>query len=77
MFTDNADTAVEARKASSDLDPTAGADPEAPAAGEQLEQLGADQLAAPAAQRAHVRLVAPRRADTTIGARSARAAISS
>ena len=47
-----------ARRASGlgDLDAAARADAERPAAGQQLEQLLADELAAPALQRAHLRL---------------------
>ena len=39
-----------------DLDAAAGADTERPAPGQQLEQLLADELAAPALQRPHLRL---------------------
>ena len=55
----------------------AAADRQPAAPGQQLQQLVPDELAAPAAQRADVGLRRPRRAATTIGARSARAAISS
>src|SRR5215207_10101542 len=42
-----------------DAEPPAAVDPERAAASEQLEQLGADQLAAPAAQGPHVGLGLP------------------